>query len=274
MSGINTGILTNAYPLSTNHIKELEAKVLNGEGSFVYLDENSKLCFAMHKGVNNIKELAWDNAYELTNAGNLLTKRAYKKTGLKTFALDSTYTKSSLNASWTAAAIPVFEFDGIFTGNEFDQGPTDPAGNYGGYGGINGQCCFVKVSDRVFTYDELLGSTLCINRKGEDEFLEITANNIVNLSTPEECAFVVHNNEFSIACVYVVPSNDFEPPKTSGTYFMFIDGLDVETPDIVTSIYTKSLSCLTIADAINPTTAAERPEGDGSVHVHVGSGDN
>lgn len=101
MSGINTGILTNAHPLSTDHIKELEAKVLNGGGSFAYLDENSRLCFAMHKSVNSIKELAWDNAYELTNAGSLLTKRAYKKTGLKTFVLDKTFTKADINAAWT-----------------------------------------------------------------------------------------------------------------------------------------------------------------------------
>lgn len=107
MPGINTGILTNAYPLSTDHIKELEAKVLNSGGSFAYLDENSKLCFTMHKGVNSIKELAWDNAYELTNAGSLLTKRAYKKTGLKTFVLDKTFTKADINAAWTIHNIPV-----------------------------------------------------------------------------------------------------------------------------------------------------------------------
>ena len=47
MAGINTGILTNAYPLSTERIKELEREVLENNKTFAYLDEDSSLCFAM-----------------------------------------------------------------------------------------------------------------------------------------------------------------------------------------------------------------------------------
>lgn len=47
MAGINTGILQNATPLSTAEIAELEKKVLENNEAYVYLDENSKLCFAL-----------------------------------------------------------------------------------------------------------------------------------------------------------------------------------------------------------------------------------
>lgn len=53
MTRINTGILTNAHPLSTERIKELEQQVLENQEAFVYLDENSKLCFSMPLGGGN-----------------------------------------------------------------------------------------------------------------------------------------------------------------------------------------------------------------------------
>lgn len=55
MSGINSGILQNVSPLSTEAIKELERKVLETGEAYAYLDQNSKLCFAMPHGVDGIK---------------------------------------------------------------------------------------------------------------------------------------------------------------------------------------------------------------------------
>ena len=100
MSGINTGILINAKPLSTERIKELEKQVLEKQETFAYLDENSDLCFSMPLGVDNIKDLAWNSAYELSAEENSFTKKAYKKTGLKTFSLDKVLYKSNINDSW------------------------------------------------------------------------------------------------------------------------------------------------------------------------------
>jgi hypothetical protein len=100
MSGINTGILINAKPLSTERIKELEKQVLEKQETFAYLDENSDLCFSMPRGVDNIKDLAWNNAYELSTEANSFTKKAYKKTGLKTFYLDKVLSKQNINDAW------------------------------------------------------------------------------------------------------------------------------------------------------------------------------
>lgn len=47
MAGINAGILSNATPLSTSKIVDLEKSVLENKKAYVYLDENSKLCFAL-----------------------------------------------------------------------------------------------------------------------------------------------------------------------------------------------------------------------------------
>jgi hypothetical protein len=98
--GINTGILHNAEPLSTERIKELEKQVLENKSTFAYLDENGELCFSMPWGVDGIKDLAWHNAYELSIEGSTLTKKQYKKTGLKTFSLDKVLSKQNLGDSW------------------------------------------------------------------------------------------------------------------------------------------------------------------------------
>ena len=100
MSGINTGILVNAKPLSTERIKELEKQVLEKQETFAYLDENSELCFATSTGVEGIKDLAWQNAYELSNNEGIFTKKVYAKTGLKTFEYKTTLTKSSIDDLW------------------------------------------------------------------------------------------------------------------------------------------------------------------------------
>jgi hypothetical protein len=80
MQGINTGILTNAHPLSAEQIKALERRVAEEHEAFAYLDENSQLCFALPYGVNGIKDLAWHNAYEVTAKNNTLTKKVFSKT--------------------------------------------------------------------------------------------------------------------------------------------------------------------------------------------------
>ena len=100
MIGINTGILTNAYPLTSAHIKELESIVLNQSECFVYLDENSELCFMLPKGVDFIKDLAWNTAYELSVSDGTFIKKAYKKNGLRSFYLDKTMSKQHIDDTW------------------------------------------------------------------------------------------------------------------------------------------------------------------------------
>ena len=101
MAGINTGILHNAYPLSATKIAELERDILENSKAYAYLDENSKLCFAMPSfEPGNIKDLAWNNAYGLTNENGVLVKRAYKKTSLNTYTLYNTYTKHTISGTW------------------------------------------------------------------------------------------------------------------------------------------------------------------------------
>jgi hypothetical protein len=101
--GINTGILTNADPLSTEQIKRLEAMVVENNIAVVYLDEEGQLCFAMPRGecVQGIKDLAWNNAYALSSTADGITKKAYRKTGLKTVKLDKVFKKGSIQQNWT-----------------------------------------------------------------------------------------------------------------------------------------------------------------------------
>lgn len=106
MSGINIGILQNAYPLSAEAIKELEKQVLENKEAFVYLDENSQLCFSMSQEVNSIKDLAWHNAYELSAENNSFIKKAYKKTGLKTYSLDKVLEKNNIEDPWREPSTP------------------------------------------------------------------------------------------------------------------------------------------------------------------------
>ena len=100
MVGLSTGILTNAYPLTSARIKELESVVLNQNKCFVYLDENSELCFMLPKGIDSIKDLAWNNVYELSISDGTLIKKAYKKNGLRSFYLDKTLSKQHIDDQW------------------------------------------------------------------------------------------------------------------------------------------------------------------------------
>ncbi len=100
MAGINTGILYNAVPLSSGAIKELERKVIENNGTFAYLDENGELCFSIPWGIDGIKDLAWHNAYELSNNGESLLKKHYKKSGYDTFELAATMQKTTFDDEW------------------------------------------------------------------------------------------------------------------------------------------------------------------------------
>jgi hypothetical protein len=100
MSGINTGILTNDQPLSTERIEALEKETLEKQKAFVYLDQNSELCFSLPQGIDMIKELAWNNAYELSTDANGFIKKIYKKDGLDSFYLYKVLQKQNINDSW------------------------------------------------------------------------------------------------------------------------------------------------------------------------------
>lgn len=100
MPGINSGILTNAYPLMAEQVKSLEQRVLETGNAVVYLNENEELCFAMSDGIEGIKDLAWHHAYELINENGLLIKRSYRKDSLDTFFLKEILQKNSYDDSW------------------------------------------------------------------------------------------------------------------------------------------------------------------------------
>ena len=105
MSGINTGILTNAYPLSSEQISALEKKALETNEAFVYLDEQSNICFTGAVSPEIIKELAWYNVHELKAEADLLTKTIYKKQAQKTFCLEEILQKNSINDEWLSMYI-------------------------------------------------------------------------------------------------------------------------------------------------------------------------
>lgn len=88
MKGINTGVLSNAFPLTPERIKELDRQVLELRHCYVFLNENAELCFALPSSVDFIKDLAWNKAYELFKDNEVVIKKVYVKTGLKTYALD------------------------------------------------------------------------------------------------------------------------------------------------------------------------------------------
>jgi hypothetical protein len=114
MSGINSGVLRNAYPLTPELIKELEGEVLNSNAAYVYLDENGKLSFMMPSGIDGIKDLAWDNGYELSTDDAGFTKKVYAKTGLKTFVLKKVLSKQNIDDSWSESEVPAGPAPGLY----------------------------------------------------------------------------------------------------------------------------------------------------------------
>lgn len=102
--GINTGILTDAYPLSAGEIKEIEKLALENNHAYAYLDENGKLCFALPSTPESLRELAWNYAYELKTENNFFTKNVYVKNGIKSYDLSETLQKKSLSEEWEKIA--------------------------------------------------------------------------------------------------------------------------------------------------------------------------
>ena len=100
MTGYNGGILTNAFPLSSERIKELEREVIENRQAYAYLDENHELCFALPRGVYDIRELAWHNAYELSNDSGSLLKKHYKKINHDSFTLVAIMQKPTFDDAW------------------------------------------------------------------------------------------------------------------------------------------------------------------------------
>lgn len=257
MSGINSGILQNVSPLSAEAIKELERKVLETGEAYAYLDQNSKLCFAMPHGVDGIKKLAWNNAYELSNENGTLTKRAYKKTGLKTFALDKTFTKSSIDEPWLSNSI--FKFYGDFA-NYYYETTFDPVK-------------LVKVSNNFFSKHELQSSTITIYTN-YDLFVPGTTG--IQEFPGDYPAFNCQEDYYAelnatITAITLGESDipfiaSFDNPTEcpdllrTGTYFLYLEYDDTGDGVNDTVLYTVSTSCLTEADAIQPI---ERLEGDG-----------
>lgn len=100
MPGINTGILINARPLTTAQISEVEKRALENRETIAYLNEQGKICFAGLDNPEPIKELAWHHVYELAAGDDALTKKAYKKDGLKSFRQVETYKKQVYEDDW------------------------------------------------------------------------------------------------------------------------------------------------------------------------------
>ncbi len=100
MSGINTGLLYQAQPLSAAEFDTLERRVIEDKEAFICLDEKSKISFVGPFNPEVIKELAWHNAYEVLMDNNTFTKKVYEKTGSTTFALTNILFKPSIDVSW------------------------------------------------------------------------------------------------------------------------------------------------------------------------------
>ena len=110
MAGINCGILHNARPLTAEQVEELERRAFESNETFVYLDENSKLCFTGSCDPNVIKDLAWHNTYELSTKESTFTKKVYAKRGIKTYSQTGVLTKQAANDSWVQKFSEGLEF--------------------------------------------------------------------------------------------------------------------------------------------------------------------
>ena len=112
MPGINTGILTKAYPLTEEQIKQLEKRVLENNEAFAYLNEDNELCFAIPQGVDQIKELAWHKTSELyTDEDNTFIKKVYRRYTPNSYTLDTVLQKQSINDSWGQPALAAGLYD-------------------------------------------------------------------------------------------------------------------------------------------------------------------
>lgn len=255
MSGINSGILVNANPLTSAQIADLEQQALETGDTFVYLDENSKLSFIspIDGGAEAIKDLAWTNTYVLnanTTEGKL-TKTAYKKDKRNSFILDGVYTSTSTDSPWVIADI--FEFDGSLTGYSV----FDPGGDT--------YLRLVLVSEKTFSKQELLSSTVTvvvggrdIVRPGSDMQYSIEGlDSALSFDNGYIVGLALVGMDIPATLVCFNPNNLSEYPQT-GTYFLYQSYID-DVKDEPALMFTKSISCLTIADSVKGPSAPEAP---------------
>ena len=100
MSGINSGILRNAYPLSPTQIKEVEKDVILNNKCIAYLNENNEICFAEPFDPIAVKNFAWHHVHQIFEQDGSFIKKVYKKTGRDTFTLSETFEKTDIDGSW------------------------------------------------------------------------------------------------------------------------------------------------------------------------------
>lgn len=103
MSRINTGIFSNATPLSAPEADQVQLACIENKEIVAYVDENGNVCFAGPTSydvpyIEQIKDLAWSEAYEVHKLHDIGTgnsnpdyyydlKRAYKKLGKNDYKL-------------------------------------------------------------------------------------------------------------------------------------------------------------------------------------------
>ncbi len=114
MTGINSGILHNARPLTTAEITELEVEILQQQKVAAYLDENSKICFIgpAHTNLYDLLELACHYAILLDATDDIVTKEVYRKIERESFVLFEVFTKPTINDPWTPLDILTSTLDG------------------------------------------------------------------------------------------------------------------------------------------------------------------
>lgn len=94
MSGINSGILYNATPLTEEQEGQLQKEVVADQKAFAYLNSNNELCFALPHDPRCIKELAWDHAqhwYRSNGGTGTICMDDYKRSGVGAYYLDQCY---------------------------------------------------------------------------------------------------------------------------------------------------------------------------------------
>lgn len=97
---ISSGLLANATPLSTEQIEELEKKALRTNQTCVFLNADNELSLIVPWGVEGLKDIAYENIYEIIVANGIITKNVYKKRGLECFKLTGIYCKTNLDDQW------------------------------------------------------------------------------------------------------------------------------------------------------------------------------
>lgn len=100
MARINTGILSNASPLTSEQIKKLEQRALETESVFVYLNENGDICFTGKLDPKLVKDLAWHNVHQLVKLDSTVAKKTFTRTGLTTYDPGALFKKYTMDSEW------------------------------------------------------------------------------------------------------------------------------------------------------------------------------